>query len=555
MEENALVYFSGKKLNLDTGFSQSAWSRNRDAEKLGEEGFLAQKDGDVWKFSSWSWSETDVCGENSVLTVILRGDAFEGNTLSSLLEDKDERKKEEAVKAVLSACEYGIKEKIKLEVNGSGGIWISEDCKTILFLPHNFYKNAVLARNQKISSVNYGFYVHPLLEGEQSIRFMEAVLIYRLLTKVFPFSETSLEKRNEDILDGKYIRLEEKLPWLEKNTLSLFVRESLEDNPEKINKRRHKALLLGEREFDTEKKCPLEELDKILKTPQEENKAEISLIKKRQALEIKKREKKIQRKRWIRHHKGGISAFAIAFLFALGILVSVINSQLNKYTSKGMTAKESLQAFYSAVNYMNIDQAQVLASGKQAKEYYKILTQLYVVARTRSGNDSREVTLSPSLWIIANREEHGYIHGLTQFKIDGEHERLDLTCPKRKEGKKSVSEEDGLPLTKEQKKNFRVSYYLVFNKDNEELNFFKCSDNVEMIFKGGKWLVGEIEQTAEEGECSYLQFIEDYREARKEEENSIKIGLALSKKYSWIPESEEIIEAAQKLEKDNYKVF
>ncbi|MBQ3799352.1 MAG: hypothetical protein II837_03550, partial [Treponema sp.] len=135
MMKKQLVFSKDGNLYLDTGMSQSAFSKTRLADRLGERGIKAERtenDGkEAWAYSKWAFSGTKL----SDTAVLLEGFLFSGLPLSDFFDKDDNEKTFLAGARVCSAMEAAMSQGLTLPRVGAGGIFISADFGRILFLP------------------------------------------------------------------------------------------------------------------------------------------------------------------------------------------------------------------------------------------------------------------------------------------------------------------------------------------------------------------------------------------------------------------------------------
>ena len=85
-----LVFAENKTLFLDTSMTQTAFTKSRMADRLDENGWLAEKTDGGWKFSPWTFSGTrqNECNDENLSpaarrameTILFEGPAFSGRT-------------------------------------------------------------------------------------------------------------------------------------------------------------------------------------------------------------------------------------------------------------------------------------------------------------------------------------------------------------------------------------------------------------------------------------------------------------------------------------------
>ncbi len=598
---NEITFQKDGKIYLDSGMNESFFARSKMTDRLKESGCLAEKAGGQndsgWKFSEWKFEgcqeKSDVIPEceKKTDTVLFEGIAFKGHFLCHLLED--ESKKELASYAcakVISAMEEALNNELPLKQIGAPGIFLSEDFTKIIFLPPLLFDQCAACRGDKFYSRVQGFYINPNLNDSAGINFEESVLAYRLLTGSFPFTEVISYRRHEDYLDHNFIPLRNYLFHRNKD-LNTFVDDALmrRQKNTSLTKSAKKSSSRTMREILAEK---IQEDDKgeksrqakmnmqafRLKFPLEALYEELSLTEKGEFFNDKSCHKKTENissqeaaafrkkcekenaafqrmlkiKRFFRRKK---TFFTVAFfaILAAGLFTGgMINGNMKNPTSKGLTARETVEMFLGAYNRLDVPAIQNSSKGKDSQELVNTVTAYFVAAKQKESYNPQDSTVTPAEWMLYNRNLSYNMNGLTQLCIDGKSGRLYFEGPKKNTRPESVTEENGKILSTGDSENHRATYYVLFNDGQDTLHLAKHNDSLTLTYDGKKWTVTSFVQNIEYEDVDLKVFKNDYSEAMEKAENDVlKAASLLSEKYYFINSQNEILEADAYVKKEN----
>lgn len=598
---NEITFQKDGKIYLDSGMNESFFARSKMTNHLKEGGFLAEKDagqnGSGWKFSEWKFEgcqeKNDVLseGEKKTDTVLFEGRAFEGHFLCHFLED--ESKKELASYAcakVISAMEDALDKKLSLKQIGAPGIFLSEDFTKIIFLPSLLFDQCAACRGDEFYSKAQGFYVNPNLSDSAGLNFEESLLTYKVLIGSFPFTQVVSYKRHEDYLDHNFIPLRNYLFHRNKD-LSTFVDDalmrrqkntSLTKSAKKTSSRTMREILAEKiQEDDKGEKSRQAKMDMAafrLKFPLKALYEEVglteegeffegeSLLKKDENISSQEKaaftkkcekenaafQKRLKIKRFFRRKK---TFFTVAFFAILAVCLftgGMVNGNMKNPTSKGLTARETVEMFLGAYNRLDIPAIQNSSKGKDSQDLVNTVTAYFVAAKQKESYNPKDSTVTPAEWLLYNRNLSYNMNGLTQLCIDGESGRIYFEGPKKNTRPESVTEENGKILLKGDSENHRATYYVLFNDGQDTLHLAKHDDSLTLTYDGKKWTVTSFAQNIEYEDMDLKVFKNDYSEAMEKAENDVlKAASLLSEKYYFINSQSEILEAEEYVKKEN----
>lgn len=558
--EISVVTCSDEKIFLNTFMTSLEFAKARFSEKISERGVLAKKIDGAWNFESWNFEETN---ENSLGNVILEGKAFKGDSLKNLFakinfSEADKINAVRAGAAVVSAIEDALNWKQKIPAEGGGAIFVSSDFTQIIFLPELFFESAVLCCRKDILSEENGFYVNENLSGTQALKFIQASIAYKVLSGDFPFQNKNREQRAADILDKNFIPAEIKIPGLNK-ILADSINSALSQEVSTEHKKKsnlpssnleishfprtqffEECGLLQNGELSEDGKLLV--VNRTLKISDEK-------FSKNAERSRKKREARVKNVRWLR--KSRTLLIIIAAVLVVGIFtgLSFFFTSQEKPSSQGLTSRETVEMFYSAMNTLDVDQAIACSKSKEMKSYTGVLSNIYISYKARAMYNTKLEARPLSQWLCLNQTLFS-IEGLSQFKIQGEQGRLLFEAQNKNQHVKALTEENGESLSEGKTLSYKVTFYTVLAEQSDSLTVNSVCDTVKLEFSKNRWQIISINRTKLNEEIfSIEEFVADYEAAvEKCGKNIDEIMTVLENKYYWLPSDSEIDEAVALLE-------
>ena len=578
-----LVFSKDGTLYLNTVLSQSAFAKSRMAERLSEEGLYAKKTENGWTFSSWTFSDSilgsdiNLSEADSLLSdnehVFLRCRAFDGLSLKNYFDMDYSKKLDESEKAkvalasslVCTLIEDAIKEDKKVPQNGAGGIFISNAFDEAIFLPDGLYRNASSCAGEESESEYRGLYINESLSFPQREKFMQAVIIYRALAGSFPFSSLNKKQREEDIRDGNFTPLKNKV-WALSPALSDFVDSALASSSAQSG---YATKILKEgseksKNTNLSSPCPLSILYKELGLTEEgeipKGGTLFSVIRKsdisqEQFEEANKKQETSQKRavfihRWLRKNQTGLIIAACVILFASVVAGAAAKSYSEAPTTKGLNSIETIEVFYSALNMLDSSTAQNCIKGKEPKGIVDVITNIFVVSKSRTAYNHKEELVSPAEWLVFNYEGNYNIYGLTEFNVKYEKRDLFTAAPANKNHKPIIKEEWGEEIKDKKTKVYDVSYYVMRNETKEDLIIEEFLDRVTLTYNKNRWVItGLLHNMTSSETYSFASFIKDYSASLSLHSNDILLSLEpLREYYTGLPTDTEVLSAQKHLE-------
>ena len=584
-----LVFSKNGNVYLNTSMTQRAFSKSKLTQHLDEHGWIAQKDGARWTFSSWAFVGTKSAEDEDA--VLLEGSAFSSISLKAFFDEHDKAKQALAGSLVCTAIEAAQEQDIKLKDVGAGGILISADFTRILFLPQELFETAMQCAGAEDYSAWEGQYVNKTLTKYAALQFTQAVIAYRLLADALPFPEPDSDKREEDYRDMNFMPLKDRV-WALDEGLAVFIDNALRRKPATKGKDLDAQITRIIRESKSQEnsladmragmRFPLTALYRELgltedgSIPQDGqlkpviHKARVSQEQFEETAQKQWQhfQRSLGRKRWLRRHRtvlsiaGGVMA---AVLILAGIL---IQGNMQQPTTRGLTALQTVEMFYSAINNLDVMAVKQSTQGKDFANVENVISTFYVSSKSRSVYNYKDKTVTPAEWLNFNFDGSYNIYGLTQFVIGTNKGHLYFTAPAKNDFPAALTEDEGRTLKEGSEKKVTVSYYLVYNEGQEELNVIQQEDELTLSFKNRRWIITKMFQhDAVPLKIDYERFIADYNAAFAEAggaegaqyENAqekasraiLPTAALLRERYGWLPSTSEILEAAEKIQQDN----
>ncbi|MBO4320481.1 MAG: hypothetical protein J5857_08435 [Treponema sp.] len=600
-----IVFVEDRFIKLDTSLTPQAFARSKSADRLAEKGRLARKTSDGWVFEPWAFTDTSVKVHTNIVsgierkaneTVILQAMGFSGSTLKNLFEKEASKNISEgehshiqlAGATVCAAMEAASRQKEPVENIGAGGIVVSDDCSQVLFVPLVHIESAASCMGEKEYSEHQGFYINPTLTGNAAIHYTQSVIAYRLLTGTLPFNETNPDKRHLDIIDANYTPLASSV-WALDETLASFVDNSLQRKALIRSKKTGKKLapsladkitsIIEEKEKDDKDDntkrtelglvFPLEPLYRELGLTEN---GEIpatgklnSVIRKSNIPQElfeknnRKREnifkKKLAVKRWLRKAKIPLLISAGVTVIISALWISIAKSHSENPTSRGLSASQTIEMFYSGMNTQDSLAMHECSSCTKASELENMVSTMYVTGKTLAAYDATKKLVSPAEWMNFNYDGSYMIFGLADFSIRTNKGSIFFNAPAINTKPKPITEEEGKPVKNGDKINMPVSYTLLYTEGDSTnsivLKAVYHNDSIALEFKKDRWIITDIQENASTPvSIDYQTFLKDYQNTFKGKDidkDPIVTANELRSKYPWIPTNSEILEAQQKM--------
>ena len=420
-----------------------------------EHGWILHHD----RFEPWTISGTaEIEGK-----VYFYGPYVEGKLLAHLLKDQSENRIR-YISRLATVLERMRSASLPVDRLHTNGIIFSEQGKVFVF-PPKIMESIKRLQGETTNLQVYGYYNHPLLEGERNNSFSLGVLSYLATTEDYPYSgETEIEV-HEKMREFNVVPPHLKKIGI-KEQVSLFIMRSLRDSygtPPDLCEWVEASAEWADQGIH-------EEISESLKATREEEGAKIGTSSTRS----------FNRKVFLHRNRGKIMISAIALAAAVWIISSIVSSALEPPVTLGMGPREVVELFYTSVNRFDSETLeQCLGRGVKAAEVREVLN-LYVLSRVRMAYEGTSGIMPAQEWLDQGRPE--LPEGTSVYGI------ANLTIKKINETTFTASYEKWVPQNSEQDPN------------TETTPIISGTQNVDRLIlenKGTHWVISAIERVKE----------------------------------------------------------
>lgn len=531
-----------EELLLDTGLGEYEFGKTNLARLVTEFGVLARAE-DIgarkFSFEKWRFDETRAIGDGDNASVFFRGECNAGQTLLSLLGARSDNAAFVVCAAISSAIERGE----TLPQVGAGGIYVSDDFARVLFLPQELFERTSACMGPEFFARAQGVWRSAALSRpKESLAFIRASIAYAALAGSAPYGKTDETERDADELDKNYAPIECVVNGIDE-ALARAIDGAL-DLPHLAQKKNAPPSL----EF------PRMDMDVLRRGLSARNSVRAGALpdpefRAKAEEERKSREKRVKAGRTARRNAALIlGSCAAAVAVALVVFFS-IRGRGELPTTRGLDSSETVELFYKGIHTQDAPLMNCASKGKAAAGYSDMTSQVYVAGKMRGAYMAGGGTVSPEEWCAAQslspQPIRAGMFGLTNFSLDGEPRALDVEAPKKRDKKNSPSREDGETVADGKKKARAAEYFVVqFVGADGEIECERHVDVVTVAFKKNRWLVVDINDSAEQVKVDTAKFRADFDKAfARKEESPGQIFARLKSEYEWLPRAEDFARA------------
>lgn len=541
-----IAYSDRKKVYLNTGLSENSFSRSAQGLNFSESGIYTKFylfDNNI-QFKSWSFTGTTVKDEK----VFFEGENAGGKNALEIILCHNEEEKARLTYAIVSALSKAIETKTELPSVGLGGILYSEKPGKsdpdkvqveLLFLPENIFERCASNQNEKDYANLQGFWRNFQLSKNNALIFLQSVLAYYTLSKVFPFMKTETSARQEDITDSNFIEIENMVNGISP-ALALNINMGFHiDNQYEREKSLIDLKLL-------QKELGLSD-DGIYTKVIRESKVSDKDFEKRASKNAKKQELKTIQKRIFKRYATAIILSLAAIAVISNIAYKTHLENLEKPCAKKLSAEQAIETYYSGFHNLDTNLMNLVAKNGTPKELISMVSNIYVTQKTREAFEAKNASLTPELWLTRPELMNYWVFGITDFKINGEsaynrfmpQTKKEVENIKKLSSKKQASSDasqsalstDGTSQT------FNVYYNFIYTGGKDTpLTIDRCNATVTCTYKKDQWYLTDINIDHKEEQLSQDDFKKEYLAVLEEKQNSKDAVSALREKYDWLPD-------------------
>ena len=582
---------------LSTSLDSDAFGRTQYTREIDEAGFVATmppcaEDCGGVSFDRWKFDGTKT-DENGIAAFEGTADG-NGKTLLEIFETGSTEEVQAAAIAACTALTAAIEQNIPMDAVGAEGIILFADAVTktahtaggmdtatangadvadgtlvadadtkppytrVLSLPANLFDRSANNTHGQYADFQ-GYFIRKGLSGRESLLFTRAVIAYRALCGALPYGEPDLSRRQADIFDARFVPCYMQVNGLDASLASAIdcgLQVSAEEKP-----------LPGERRFVNEKNAGKRK--KILAVAEKFSLAafanelrwkngettdsrapelpEAEFTARREAF-LKKQQALVKRRRFTRRNHSRLLVAGIAIALAVWAGVSFHQENKKLATSKGLTSWETTQELYATIHKSSVPHLQEIAKGKNLKNLKQIVSGFYVTNRSRFAMNQNEDTVSTAEWLFLRNKTRYWQYGLTQLQIDGRPANVFYIYPTRADNPPQLAAEEGIQLKRGATVQHKAEYYLVNSDGDARLSVNRVRDTVTLTWKGGRWIVTDVQSRNKQLFVFTKDFSADYQAALDATGGDVIKSVAIMReKYEWLPTDAELAAGEQSL--------
>ena len=445
-----------------------------------------------------------------------------------------------AVRAVCTALTAAAKDGNTIPMVGAGGIMVAGE--KIIFAPQALFNYSINTLNSAEAVEQQHGFLNETISGLPALCFERAAVIYKLLTKNVPFSATDSIARNADILDRNFLPVEYCVNGID-SELAQAINNSLKLNSTVVNVPGKKKKGKSSEDLTPEADFPIEKIDEAYKLSL--NSDSDKEFEEKVAAYKKSQNSKINTKRKLKRNSTTIGVIIAIILVVVVAGINTAKTRGEDYTSVGLTSTETIRAYMNGVNEKDTMLLSDFGHGKEAGNFGDMVSRIYVMHKQRLayGNDNGFAYPSNWLFYITDdaRYTHSGVYGVTNLKIDGKAEQLNVELHKKNEKLSPLTKEGNVTLENGSTSVHKVEYYLIYTEgENADYMVDKFISTYTLTYKKNRWVITDIQDEPRiplNVDCS--QFKKDYfAQLEKTEGDVMKATDNLRSKYEWLPEKD-----------------
>lgn len=537
-----IVTIIENELRLNSNLGESAFGKTHNNNDITQEGSLFDgKNYKVWTFDEVRSFMEDGKDERTVFYCGKNPLSNNAKTLAEYFELGGDDLYKAAISAI-NAITEAAKSGIKLPHIGAGGIFVdlSTEIPQLLFLPENLYKYSCNGLSNEDYLNNHAGWINQTIYDLPALCFERAVIAYRLLTGRYPYAAAEPVERNADILDRKFLPLELCLNGVNE-TLASEINKALKLNSSVVNVPGKKQKGKASEDLTPTAEFPIELMEEAWNLSKKSSKEDDKDFEEKVANYVRMRDSKIKLKRNVRRNSSIIFTCACVAVVLVIMIINTVKSNMDEYTSTGLTSIQTIQAFFKGVNTKDTVLLQNLAEGKNASAFTDTVSRVYVLHKQREAYNHDNGFATPERWLLYITSEEKYnrsgIYGITNLKIDEKAYEPEVEMKKKNEKPEPLTKEGNITLEKGSMSVHKIQYYLI-RTEGEEVDFVveNVTDTITLTFKGGRWVITDLETESEELNLDCQAFKKDYfAELESNNKDVVKAVENLRRKYQWLP--------------------
>ena len=582
-EENALqdiVSIYNGELLLDSGLSEAAFGKIHTRK---ETGVVATVAASGVTFAPWQFATTRVAAgasggkDGHVFCSGSVAPAF--RTLSALLACDGEQARQAAY-AVCTALTAAISALSSSDANdgapnaavlseaafgavGAGGILVlpgadggdgGADGTRVLFLPAEQFERAVCNQSDGVYTALQGGYVKKGLEGVAALAFTRAAIAYRALSGTLPYAETDAALRQTDMYDCNFLPLSLAVGGISPSVAAavdagLQMQADPRVVPGEKRAMAKKVAAVAAQRTDAITRFVSANVAGALRSQSATaaSAADGAALAARRAEWEKRQRSRIARRRFFRRNRTMLAAMAGVAAVVVAVVISFYRTNQNLPTSTGLTSRQTVETLYTGVQRSDVTIVREVTHGKQLENLLSIVSGVFVTAKQREGMAGQgNPTVTPAEWLFFKNEGTVWVYGLTQFTIDNTAATADFAFPHRRNKPVPLITEEGRTLGEGDSTQHIARYYRVHSDSTNALAIEAFTDTVTLTWRNGRWLVTDLQSTADERTVPPKELRTAYAAALADSADDVAAAVQqLRKRYDWLPTDAELADGAR----------
>lgn len=543
-----MVTIEKDEIRLNSRMEELSFSKTNYDAVVTQKGLLAKaknnNKGELdFTFTDWSFNDIksfDVEGHKNRLVFYCGNNPLSENakTLLELSKSKDFLTSGYAVCALLTQAAL---DNITVPLVGAGGILvdISEKETSVLFLPEDMYKYSVGGLPEQDYSELHAHWLNSTIYDLPGLCFMRSVIAYRMVTGKMPYPAINQLERNADFLDQKFLPSDYCCNCLDPK-LAININKGLKLNANLVNIPGKKKKGKSSEDLTPTAAFPLKELFEFTQNPEKYTLTEEQFKNKTEDY-LKKQESQIALRRKIRRNKTAIILSILGVIIAALVIRSTIKSNLENYTSKGLTSVETIIGYYSAVNVKDSVMLDIFAKGGNTNGYNDSVSNIYVVGKMQQQYQKTNGYLSPGRWILEGTTEVGYnassVYGVTGLVIDGVPTDISVDVAQKLDNPPAITFDNNKEVHDKDIVNHSIEYYLLFTEGPDgDFSVSHLKGAVELTFVKDRWRISNFDLSEVPVDFDANKFKQDYFNTLAVTDNNAEETVSILREtYNWLP--------------------
>ena len=397
-------------------------------------------------------------------------------------------------------------------------------------MPKDYIERCLSKEEESSYSTLYGCWINNTLSEKEGYFFTTAVYAYFVLCGKMPFPQENTAKRQEDYYDGNFIPLE-------------YVLENC--NTLEVQKISNNLRLQRIKNKKSSQPISLPSFEQLQLNTGDTTKNDTSK-------KLQKYSSTVKRNRFVRKYGFSAVASLVACLVILYIATSTYKTEMNKPTTKGLSAFDVVNTFYTAYNEQNVPLADATIKGKKLQDFITILSGYFINSQMRSSYEADAGSLPINQWFYVKDTTNYWPFGITHLILSNDSQEImgnvSFDYPVKKDAKIALNEKKGTTKT------IFAEYYLIKSEGSRRLIVQKMNDEIELLFTNKKWNIVNYTSRVERIPLSNKNFFTDYDALATEGKTIPEIIEVLQKTYEWLP-TKTAVEKGKKELQDRFFYF